>query len=407
MKIIKASWVLTCDENNTIIENGGVVFSDTIIDVGTVEYLQDKYPQIQTIESQPNSIIMPGLVNPHVHLEFSANTTTLQYGNFNTWLDSVIANREELIEGATKELIDSKLAQMLHSGTTTIGAISSYGMELDSCVQTPINVVYFTEAIGSKADMIDTLFSDFKAKLATAQKYKSDNFIPAIAIHSPYSVHPFLIREVLKIAKENKIPVSAHFLESLAEREWLETHCGEFAPFFNNFLNQSRSLCSPTEFLDCFKGIENLSFTHCVQANDFDLQQIKKLGASIIHCPVSNRLLTNSILDLSKLDSINVALGTDGLSSNYSLNLFDEMRNALMIHAQTNLNTLAKDLVSYATFGGAKALGLDTKGSLKKDYDADILILTLPDCVTEENLHSQLILHAQEVHEVYIKGELC
>lgn len=407
MTLLTASWVITCDENNTIIKDGGIVFSDTIIDIGTIEFLQEKYPHITDIQTLPNSVIMPGLINPHVHLEFSANTTTLQYGNFNAWLDSVIANREELIHKATNELISEKLSQMLASGTTTIGAISSYGFELDSCVQSPINVVYFTEAIGSKADMIDTLFADFKARLNSASKYKSDNFIPAIAIHSPYSVHPFLIREVLKIAKEENMSVSAHFLESQAEKQWLESHCGEFANFFNNFLGQKQSLCQPMEFLQLFKGIENLSFTHCVQANKTELEMIQQLGASIIHCPVSNRLLTNDILNLDNLQNINIAIGTDGLSSNISLNLFDELRNALFMHVNQDLNTLSKNLLYYATNGGAKALGLLKKGSLKRNMDADILYLGLPDCVSEENLITQLILHKQNVQKVFIKGVQC
>lgn len=404
MKILKASWVITCDDNNTIIKDGGVVFTDKIIDLGTIEYLQDKYPQIDSIELLPNSVLMPGLINPHVHLEFSANTTTLQYGNFNAWLDSVIEHREYLINNATKDLIDDTLDQMLKSGTTTIGAISSYGMELESCVQTPMTTVYFTEAIGSKADMIDTLFADFKAKLSTAMQHKSENFIPAVAIHSPYSVHPFLIREVLKIAAQDNMPVSAHFLESLAERNWLEEHCGEFASFFNNFLGQTKSLCSPLEFLQCFKGTKNLSFTHCVQANKTELEFIKELNASIIHCPVSNRLLTNDILDLEQCKDINIAIGTDGLSSNISLNLFDELRNALFMHVDTNLNILSKNLLYYATNGGAKTLGLSHKGSLQKQKDADLLLLELPNGVNEENLITQLLLHKQNIQKVFIKG---
>ena len=164
---------------------------------------------------------MPGLINTHVHLEFSANKTTLKYGNFVKWLFSVMEHREELIEKATKELIDEELKNMISNGTTSIGAISSYGFDMDSCVDSALNVVYFTEVLGSKADMIDTLFLDFQAKLKSAIAQTSDNFIPAIAIHSPYSTHPFLIREVLSIAKDKKMAVSAHFQESKAENDWL------------------------------------------------------------------------------------------------------------------------------------------------------------------------------------------
>ena len=45
--------------------------------------------------------------------------------------------------------------------------------------------------------MVDTLFADFKNRLDIA-KNKNQKFIPAVAIHSPYSVHPFLVRETFK-----------------------------------------------------------------------------------------------------------------------------------------------------------------------------------------------------------------
>ncbi|MGB5867570.1 MAG: aminofutalosine deaminase family hydrolase, partial [Arcobacteraceae bacterium] len=289
MKFISAKWLLTCNNEFTIIENGAIAFDEKIIDIGTIDEFEIKYKN-ETIEYLgENSVLMPGLINSHVHLEFSANKTTLQYGNFVKWLFSVMQNREELIEKATKELIDQELNNMIENGTTTIGAISSYGFDMDSCVESPLNVVYFTEILGSKPDMIDTLFVDFQEKLKSAVAHTKENFIPAIAVHSPYSTHPFLIREVLKIARERKMPVSAHFQESKAENDWLTHSNGECESFFKDMRDQHNSLAKPSEFLDQFKNIENLSFTHCVEANQKELEQIKDLGATITHCPNSNR----------------------------------------------------------------------------------------------------------------------
>lgn len=55
---------------------------------------------------------MPGLINSHVHLEFSSNSTTLKYGNFMLWLNSVIASRDELVQKANNKLISKKLEKM-------------------------------------------------------------------------------------------------------------------------------------------------------------------------------------------------------------------------------------------------------------------------------------------------------
>ena len=47
MKILSAKWVVTCDENNSIIEDGAVVFDEKIIEIDTLENIQNKYPNIQ------------------------------------------------------------------------------------------------------------------------------------------------------------------------------------------------------------------------------------------------------------------------------------------------------------------------------------------------------------------------
>ncbi len=403
-KLLSSDWIITCDDNFMIITNGAIVFDEQIIEIGIQEELLQKYPDLENQYCGKNSVLMPGLINSHIHLEFSANKTTLKYGNFVKWLFSVIANREELIEKATKTLMDNELKKMLQNGTTTVGAISSYGFDMESCIQTPINVVYFTEVLGSKPEMIDTLFLDFQAKLDSAILNKSHNFIPAIAIHSPYSTHPFLIREVLNIAKQKDMAVSAHFQESQAENDWLNYSTGEFEYFFKDMLDQHESFAKPSTFLYQFKDIKNLSFTHCVQANQKELAQIKELNASIIHCPNSNRLLNNSILNLSYIKDIPLAIGTDGLSSNHTLNMFEEIRTSFFMHSNFDANALAIKLLTASTSGGAKALGLK-KGILEKSFDADIISFKLPDCCEDlENLATAIVLHTSKVDTTYIQG---
>lgn len=405
MKILSASYVLTFDEDFSIIKNGAIVFDEKIIEVATFEYIKDKYPTLEIIQLKDNSILMPGLINPHIHLEFSANKTTLKYGNFYSWLNSVIKSRENLIEKANSSLIEFELKKLLKTGTTTIGAISSYSFDLQAVLNSPINKVFFCEVIGSKADMIDTLFADFKARLKDAQKYNSKNFQAGIAIHSPYSVHPFLVREVLNIAKDENLVVTSHFMESNEEKEWLSKDEGSFLEFFRNFLNQTKATSKPLEFLNLFKGVKTLSFTHCVEANEEELSKIKELDAIINHCAVSNRFLNNSRLNLESLDEIPFSIATDGLSSNNSLSMFDELRATLNIHYEKNIIKFSKTLLNSATVIGARALGLN-KGRLEKGFDADIISITLPDDIEDlEDIYMQIILHTKYVDKTIIGGE--
>ena len=402
MKIIVPEYILT---PNKVLSNLAVAFDKTIDTIAPLKDLQNRFPKAEVIKLQKNSLLMPGLINSHVHLEFSANKTTLKYGNFIKWLYSVIQNREELVKSCQSECIDKALDMMLQNGITTIGAISSNGLDLPSCAKAKQNVVFFNELIGSQANMADALFDDFNTRLDASKSVTKENFYPAIAIHSPYSVHHILIKKALEIAKNEKLKVTTHFMESVAEREWLDKDDGEFKKFFKEFLNQEYSINDAMEFLKYFNGIETL-FTHVTNASLEELNLLAKNNHTVIHCPISNRLLGNPTLNIKELNkkNINWVVATDGLSSNYTLDLFEEMKISLFMHSLAPLNEFAKALIEGVTSKAAKALGLNS-GEIAKDKDADMIVLDL-DTTPDDELAIHLILQRYNISKVFIQGEL-
>ena len=121
---------------------------------------------------------------------------------------------------------------------------------------------------------------------------------------------------------------------------------------------------------------------------------------------MSNRLLGVGVLSLEAISQqdINLTLGTDGLSSNISLSLWDEMRSALMMHAASPLSELANMLLQSVTCNAAKALQLSC-GSLKEGLFADFIVATLPQTCEAKEVALQLILHTHQTHTTYINGE--
>ena len=293
---------------------------------------------------------------------------------------------------------------MLKSGVTTFGAISSFGAELEVCANLDQRVIFFNEIIGSNPAAVDALFADFKNRVAESMELKNDRLIPAIAIHSPYSVHPFLVREALNIAKKQNLITTAHFLESQAEREWLENSSGDFLEFFKSFANTTQAVTTIDEFLSAFKNIPTL-FTHAVQAEKKELTAINQNGHSVIHCPRSNRLLGCGRAPIEYVD--NLLLGTDGLSSNYSLSIIDEIRSALTMHFQAKLEELAPRLIEAVTTNASNALNLKI-GKIEPEYWADFAIFTLPNDLNYEDkgtLALHTILNCNSADSVYIGGE--
>lgn len=397
--------VLLCDAiftDGNLFRDHGIVFGQTIISVQPNDQLRAQYGE-QCTELGKGSVLLPGLVNPHVHLEFSANRSTLTYGGFMPWLQSVISSRDELINGCDDACIQKAVDTMLENGITAFGAVSSYGFDLEACAAAPQKVVYFNELIGSDPSMADALYMNFQERLFASQAVARDGFHPSVAIHSPYSVHRILIQKALSYAKAHQLRVTAHFMESPAEREWLDANSGEFRAFFENFLRQNRAANTPLEFLEYFKEVPTL-FTHAVHANDSELTALHEGGHTVIHCPISNRLLGNGVLDLSKLEQAKVrwVCGTDGLSSNYALDLFEEMKIALFMHQGRDLLPLAKALWNSTTRDAAEALGLNC-GTIAESYDADLLVARI-DYELNDQLPLHLLLRRPSIESVYIQG---
>lgn len=400
MQILLSDAIFT---NGTLYRNHGIVFDKTVLEVSPNDDLRSRYGE-QCIELGEGSVLLPGLINAHVHLEFSANRSSLTYGEFMPWLSSVIASRDELINECDDGCTTRAIETMLSNGITAFGAVSSYGFDLEPCFKAPQKVIFFNELIGSDPMMADALYGNFQERLFASQEMKRDGFYPSVAIHSPYSVHRILIQKALKYAKSKELRVTAHLLESPAEREWLDSNSGAFQPFFQNFLKQTQAANTVKEFLTYFNDIPTL-FTHAIQANDDELSTIKAGGHSIIHCPISNRLLGNGVLDLNRLNehSISWLCGTDGLSSNYVLDLFEEMKIALFMHPNNDLLSLAHRLWESVTSNAADALHLNC-GTIAPTYDADILIMRVNYPINDQ-LPIHLIVQPHTIESVYIQGE--
>jgi cytosine/adenosine deaminase-related metal-dependent hydrolase len=404
MKILAADYIYT---PQGYINDQAVAFTDTIQSIASLENLKKQYPDAEIIETEPHSVIYPGFINTHVHLEFSANKTSLKYGSFMPWLDTVIEHREDLVGCCDNAMMLNECNAMLQSGITTFGAISSFGNELEICEKAPQRVVFFNELIGSNAQYADMLYGDFMERVKASQSCEESSFItPAIAIHSPYSVHPIILQKAVTVAKQNKMPLSAHLLESQAEREWLEHGEGELKLFFEKYFNTSTPVTTIEEFMHAFDTYPT-HFTHAVQTTKEEREYLAGKGHSIAHCPRSNRYLGCGRLPIEDLKRLNMpySVATDGLSSNDSLNIFDELRAAVMLHHQAPIQELSRKLIQTVTSDAADILGLDC-GRIAVGKLADLAVVTLREAPKrEEEIALWTVLHTKKVSQVYINGE--
>jgi len=401
MKILVADYIYT---PNGYIQNKAVAFTETIKEIDTLESLVEKYSDAEIIKTEKNSVLYPGFINTHVHLEFSANKTSLKYGSFMPWLNSVIEHREDLVGCCDNEVMMNECEAMMRSGVTTFGAISSFGNELEVCEKTPQRVVFFNELIGSNAQYADMLYGDFMERVKASMACEpSSHITPAVAIHSPYSVHPIILQKAVNVAKEHKLPLSAHFLESQAEREWLERGEGELKGFFKKYFNTEVPVTNIQEFMYAFDTYPT-HFTHCTQANQVELDYLAEKGHSLAHCPRSNRYLGCGRLAIENL-KLPYSVATDGLSSNDSLSILDELRAGLMLHHQAPVELLATKFIESITSSAADIFGLEC-GRIEVGKLSDFAVVTLAEAPKrEEEIALWSILHTKEISALYINGE--
>ena len=403
MRILRAKWVLACDENFKILKDGAIVFDEKIIEVCSFASVASKYPQAEILDFS-GDIAMPAFINPHVHLEFSANKGTLRYGDFLDWLGSVIASRQQLDAAARGRLILEQIAAMMRSGVGTIGEISSFGGEAEACAQSGIRTVFFNEILGASKNAAAENILKFKERFERSKALASSLFIPAVSVHSPYSTHPQITEFATKLARENGLVISTHFMESAYERQWLRTGRGKLKTWLAKFNPAPAPFYSPQSFVAHFNGLRTL-FTHCVWVDDFSIFDPKL--HSITHCARSNRLLSKKRLSFKKLlaSGLNYNIATDGPSSNFSLSFLDELRANLMIHDELGLAELARALLLGAPRNAAAALGLSL-GELKEGKLADIAVFEGIEC-DEAQLPLQLILQSKNAKSLFIEGMKC
>ena len=406
MNIISADYVLCCDEDFSVLENYAVAFDAQIKEINTLEILQQKYPIATIIETPKNSVLMPSLVNAHTHLEFSAHTTQLSYGNFTNWLFSVMERRGELMDLCSEEIMSQALMQIRQSGTTSLGAISSSGADLEVLASSGMRVVYFVEAIGVREEGVKEAFASVVQRYKEAQKYQSDFFMPAVAIHSPYAIHPKLLDRLLDFIRSENALSSVHFLESREERKWLSLSKGGLSRFFDVLFGVQKSFFTPLQFLKKIVCLPHILLTHNVHLDEVEKDFMRdKKQFFLTHCPTSNALLGESKADMEYLKAMQANIGTDGFSSNISLSLFDELRNALFVHGEQNKLELAKVLLLFATRNGANALSINA-GEIKVGKEADMLVSVLPSECTKKDIALHTILHTKEVHKSFIQGKV-
>jgi 5-methylthioadenosine/S-adenosylhomocysteine deaminase len=121
----------------------------------------------------------------------------------------------------------------------------------------------------------------------------------------------------------------------------------------------------------------DMLLVHAIETDAADIRRLRDTATFVVHCPKSNATLGHRVAPVAAMRSngVHVSLGTDSLASNDDIDMFAEMRLAVV---QQDLP--CEEVFRMATIEGAKALGLEEGlGSLDPGKYADFAVVRLKD----------------------------
>ncbi|MDD1756509.1 MAG: amidohydrolase family protein [Methanomassiliicoccales archaeon] len=359
--LVKGGHVVTQNATREVVEADVLIEDSRITKVGRVRDSAD-----EVIDAR-GDIVMPGLVNAHTHVAMAVMkgiADDLPFGDFLDKVFAVDARRQDRDIDAGARL---GCMEMIRSGTTTFvdmyysedviaKAVEDSGMRGVLCWA--VLDQQFTTQKGVPLDNCKRFHAAHKGRR---------RIVPGIGLQGVYVCSQETFLEAREFALENDLLLHFHLSETRKEV----------------YDHKDKTGKRPAEWLAeiGFLGPQCLA-AHAAWLTMNEVKALSRAKASIASCPVSNmKLATGGIAPIPEMlaEGVNVSLGTDGSTTNNSLDMFGEMKALALLQKSSRWDPTvvrAQQALDFATCGGARAVGLGgALGSIEAGKLADLVIL--------------------------------
>lgn len=195
-----------------------------------------------------------------------------------------------------------------------------------------------------------------------------------VSLHAEYTSNAKTAAQLAQYASSIGANMHVHVSETQLEHEECKQRHGGLTPV--KYLNSLGVFDTKT------------TAAHCVWVEEEDMDILASKGVTVASCPISNLKLASGVCNVPRLlkKGVNVAIGTDSVASNNSLNFIEEMKFFAVANKGSRFDpTLItpKEALNSATFAGAKSQGREDCGRLVKGYKADLIVMDL----SQPNMH--------------------
>ena len=356
------------------IPDGAVmVVGGRISAVGPLTEVSRAHPEAP-VRFFPRSTIIPGAVNTHAHLGFRRGDAP-PGGTFSGWLTKLIERLPEK-ETWTAEAARDSAREAVEAGTTLMAESSPYGECLPALAESGMAGTVYAEFFpgdyegAGPQEIVDSIIR---------QAQRLNEGLPGrvrarVSVHSPYTVDPESSRLAARRTRELGWTLAFHLSESPEEVEFVREGTGGLADIFGS--NGWGGVgVSPVRYAEGIELLapETIAAHLATGVGEEEVEILARTGLAAAHCPRSNENLGCGVSPVPRMmeSGVRVGMGTDGLWSSPSMNLFEETLAALRLHGFDGASALR-----LATLEGARVLGVEGEtGSLEAGKWADLAVV--------------------------------
>ena len=359
--LVKGGLIVTQNWKREVLKGDVLIEGNRISGVGHVKSRPDE------IIDASGCIVMPGLINCHTHVSMALMRSVADDVKLEQFLDRTFAidakrTPEDIGIGAALGCLE-----MARSGTTTL---------LDFYYSEDV-IAKAVEKIGLRGylgwTVLDEKFTTQKGKPIN----NCENFIkthknrplikPIVSVQGVYVCSDETFMQARELAKKNNTLCQYHLSETR----------------FEVYEHKKKTGKRPVEHLAAIGFLaEGDIAAHGVWITINEVRELAKAGVSVAHCPTSNmKLASGGVAPVPEMlaEGVGVCLGTDGCSSNNSLDMFLEMKLASLMHKAHKWDAAvltAQKMLDMATVDAARAIDADKElGSIEVGKKADIIVI--------------------------------
>ncbi len=387
--LIKGGLVVTQDAGRRVLRG------DVLVDKGRIAQVGDVAHRADEVVDASGCIVMPGLINCHAHVAMALMRSVADDLRLEGFLERTFAvdskrTSEDISAGAALGLLE-----MARTGTTTF-----------------LDLYYSQDIIANRVEEVG--LRGYLGWAVLDQEFTTQEGVPVkncerfVRSHKGRAlVRPVVAPQGVYVCSDETLAKA----KELARREGTFCHYHLSETRYEVYEFQRRTGERPAEHLSRTGFLSKGDVAaHGVWLTINEVRMLAAAGVSVAHCPTSNmKLASGGFAPLPEMASngVLVGLGTDGASSNNSLDMFLEMKFASLMHKANRWDAEvvpAQRALDMATVDAAAALGASKDlGSLEPGKKADIVVV---DCgtpgmtpTTMENAVSNLV-YASPSHSV-------